>query len=117
MRDGQRLVQHSFEALVKQVTLLTKSKSPFPWLVQADNRRKFLLGYVQEVEPAVMEQFADAAPAQVVDAMRQTVQPGAHLQRCCCGNSRRLVGCKKLGLSVQSGEMHAGLQAASSAAR
>ena len=32
-----------------------------------------LLKYVQDVEPQVMEQFAEHAPAQIVDAMRQTV--------------------------------------------
>lgn len=36
-------------------------------------RRRYLLKYVQDVQPQVMEQFADKAHPQVVDAMRQTV--------------------------------------------
>lgn len=42
-------------------------------VVEDADRRKVLLGYVQEVEPSLMEQFADQAPAQVVEAMRTTV--------------------------------------------
>lgn len=41
--------------------------------VQAEDRRRFLLRYVQEVEPELMEQFAEVAPFQVVDAMRETI--------------------------------------------
>jgi len=36
-------------------------------------RRRYFLKYVQEVQPQIMEQFADKAHPQVVDAMRQTV--------------------------------------------
>jgi len=36
-------------------------------------RRRYFLKYVQDVQPQVMEQFADKAHPQVVDAMRQTV--------------------------------------------
>jgi len=36
-------------------------------------RRRLLLQYVQNVEPQIMDQFVQRAPAQVVDAMRQTI--------------------------------------------
>lgn len=39
----------------------------------SEDRRRFLLNYVQKVEPQIMEQFAEHAPAQVVDAMRTTI--------------------------------------------
>ncbi|KAK9787264.1 hypothetical protein WJX73_002695 [Symbiochloris irregularis] len=41
--------------------------------IQAEDRRRFLLKYVQEVEPELMEQFGEVAPFQVVDAMRETL--------------------------------------------
>ncbi|KAK9829799.1 hypothetical protein WJX72_007962 [[Myrmecia] bisecta] len=40
---------------------------------QMSDRKRFLLKYVQEVKPNIMEQFVVNAPESVVDAMRQTI--------------------------------------------
>ncbi len=37
------------------------------------DKRKMLLGYVQEVEPSIVQHFVEKAPAQVVDAMQHSV--------------------------------------------
>lgn len=37
------------------------------------SRRDVLLKYVREVQPLVMEQFSEQAPASIVGAMRQTI--------------------------------------------
>jgi hypothetical protein len=42
--------------------------------VQQEDRRKFLLRYVQTVQPDDMDTFVDQGPHQVLEAMRQTIQ-------------------------------------------
>lgn len=49
-----------------------KGKTSEPEPVVSEKRR-LLLSYVQEVEPAIVDQFQEIAPAQVIDAMTQTV--------------------------------------------
>ncbi|GMH33265.1 hypothetical protein BSKO_01099 [Bryopsis sp. KO-2023] len=39
----------------------------------AVDRRDFLLNYVRDVEPEVMEEFVNSAPSQVIEAMRHTI--------------------------------------------
>lgn len=54
--------------------------------MQAEDRRRFLLKYVQEVEPELMEQFAEVAPFQVGPALQQLpcACTGSNLH-CACG--------------------------------
>lgn len=46
---------------------------PDTWHMQVAEKKKLLLKYVKDVQPALIEQFVDQGPPAVVAAMRNTI--------------------------------------------
>lgn len=78
--------------------LLLADRQALCGLQQGTDRRKALLEYVQNVDPKVVTQFSEVAPATVVDAMRSTVSATScrvrrsgmyHVEHFCCRDQRK----------------------------